>query len=339
MAKRWIITLAMLLVANPLAAQSSGSPDGALEELLTTDNPQVLLRHLPQEVQEQVQSLPAPLRDKLLRGYVELIAAHRGAGLRAASGNSWQVVDKSGLPLYTVRLENSFISGTEAMLRVSARSDSWSRNFLVEMRLEDSDWRFIRFGESEFTDWGIAHALRQLSPAGRNEDAVASLLRELAYRLYRFRHYSAQGGDAGYPDRLATLAEYARRQQEEAEREAASQPYEDSQALTGGPDDEDISLAAASAASPSQAPADPDGWMERDPIVNSGYVFHYTVTDSGRAGQPGDFEITASPLDYGKTGTQSFFIDSTCVLRATSQNREARRDDPQAPMDDFGRRE
>ncbi|MGH9569282.1 MAG: hypothetical protein ACRD4F_06565, partial [Candidatus Angelobacter sp.] len=266
-------------------------------------------------------------------------AAHRGAGLRAASGNSWQVVDKNGMPLYTVRLENSFISGTEAMLRVSAQSDSWSRNFLVEMRLEDSDWRFIRFGESEFTDWGIAHALRQLSPAGRNEDAVVSLLWELAYRLYRFRHYSAQGDDTGYPDRLATLAEYARRQQEEAEREAASEPYEDSQTSAGDPDGEEISLAPAVAASRSQAPGDPDGWMERDPIVNSGYVFHYTVAGPGRAGQPGNFEITASPLEYGKTGTQSFFIDSTCVLRATSQNREARRDDPRVPMDDSGRQE
>ena len=48
-------------------------------------------------------------------------------------------------------------------------------------------------------------------------------------------------------------------------------------------------------------------------IDNSGYKFELTVT--------GDkFEVSAVPVEYGKSGNLSFFNDSTGILRAADHN-------------------
>ncbi len=53
--------------------------------------------------------------------------------------------------------------------------------------------------------------------------------------------------------------------------------------------------------------------MPKDMIDNSGYRFELTVT--------GDkFEVTAVPLEYGKSGNLSLFIDNTGVLRGGDRN-------------------
>ncbi|MFN2532178.1 MAG: DUF3352 domain-containing protein [Pyrinomonadaceae bacterium] len=48
--------------------------------------------------------------------------------------------------------------------------------------------------------------------------------------------------------------------------------------------------------------------IEREALENRGYKFMLTLS-------AGDFEVTAVPMEYGKTGTLSYFIDETMVLR------------------------
>jgi hypothetical protein len=53
--------------------------------------------------------------------------------------------------------------------------------------------------------------------------------------------------------------------------------------------------------------------VAKETIENSGYRFEVTVT--------GDkFEVSAAPLEYGKTGKLSFFIDNTFVIRGGDRN-------------------
>jgi hypothetical protein len=56
-----------------------------------------------------------------------------------------------------------------------------------------------------------------------------------------------------------------------------------------------------------------DKLVPKDMIENSGYRFELTVT--------GDkFEISAAPVEYGKTGKMSYFIDNTFVLRGADRS-------------------
>lgn len=53
--------------------------------------------------------------------------------------------------------------------------------------------------------------------------------------------------------------------------------------------------------------------IEKEALEKSGYKFDVTVS--------GDkFEVSAVPAEYGKTGTRSFFIDHTFVLRGADRN-------------------
>jgi len=64
----------------------------------------------------------------------------------------------------------------------------------------------------------------------------------------------------------------------------------------------------------------------RDPSEGklSGYRFDIRVTEGG-------FEITAVPNNYGVTGTRSFYVDQTNVVRASDKKGEpANASDPEA---------
>jgi hypothetical protein len=287
-----------------------------------------------------VRSLPQNLKGDFLRGYLPQIAMHRGAEVQRDSGNSWQVLDAGGRRLYTVKLNDSLISGTEALLKISAISSESSRDFVLEMRLEQSDWRFISMGAWQPGDWGLNQALRLLTARDRNEDTAASMLRELAHRLISYCY--AHPGE-GYPVRLELLTKYER---ENTPYSVVPPPPE-----PGGVA-EDVAVADDDGVVVSRIPPEADApvistdepeapidepesseeqnaWLTHNPPVNSGYEFHYSMLEpGGGCNQRGAFQITASPLEYGRTGRQSFYIDSTWVLRSTSDNREARADDP-----------
>ena len=72
-----------------------------------------------------------------------------------------------------------------------------------------------------------------------------------------------------------------------------------------------------------------------DPLIKAGYQFRYllTGTGSGEPGVLGEFEITATPVEFGKTGTKNYFVNQDGRIRMTSQNRPAAADDAQSPED------
>jgi type IV pilus assembly protein PilA len=75
-----------------------------------------------------------------------------------------------------------------------------------------------------------------------------------------------------------------------------------------------------------------------DPLLasgeKSGYVFTYTPgpsVEKPAAGCPSGvqaYTVAARPLRYQETGTRSFFTDETGVIRSTSEDRAATKDDP-----------
>jgi len=69
-----------------------------------------------------------------------------------------------------------------------------------------------------------------------------------------------------------------------------------------------------------------------DPLIKNGYVFQYLLTSVGDGGEHGwgSYEITATPVEFGKTGSKNYLANPN--LHVTSQNRPATDDDP-APQD------
>lgn len=58
-----------------------------------------------------------------------------------------------------------------------------------------------------------------------------------------------------------------------------------------------------------------------DPLVREGYTFQYTRISGSH------YQITASPLKYGRSGARNFFTDETGVIRYTTEDRAATEQD------------
>ena len=59
-----------------------------------------------------------------------------------------------------------------------------------------------------------------------------------------------------------------------------------------------------------------------------GYVFEYVASDNDGDGTLDAYQVSASPIEYRKTGTRSFFTDKSGVIRSTKEDRSATAADP-----------
>ncbi len=234
-------------------------------------------------------------RGQYLQGLLNKVTENGKMGLRAA-GNTWELVDRESNVLATVRLKNVFVTGADALLHLEAEKENWSEGALVSMRLEGKEWRFTGVAPLKSTDLGIESELHRYFSSDRNEDAAMSALGA----IYR-QVMSAFGNHPdGYPSSLAIALQSQR-----------------------------IKQAAARATQPEEV-----SWMEHDPMVHQGYIFRYVVIDPGFRGaqglpvRSGQWYATATPVEYSETGTRSFFIDETAVVRSTTEHREANSSDP-----------
>lgn len=79
----------------------------------------------------------------------------------------------------------------------------------------------------------------------------------------------------------------------------------------------------ANLASPSRgaASAEAAGLLDSDLTRGSkdGYSFRYVIAGAGTVGAPAKFELSATPLQYGRTGKRSFFRDSNGGLHAADR--------------------
>jgi hypothetical protein len=294
MKTRWL--LATLLSAVPLYAWQGTSPQAALEELATATKPETIARHLPEPVQKSIEVLPRLQKQLVMDQLLEMKNTQlHGCSVRPAhDSEGWEILDEDGNSKGKVRLANAFISGVDALLPLELELSGNTEDFIVTMHLEGDEWRIDDFGPWEKNDLGLGKLVHQPTEMEQNEAAARDTINMLVGALQRF---ASRFPKTGFPFNLRMLT-------------TSSEPenvYSGSGPLL------DESFAA-------------------DPLIKNGYIFQYLLMSVGDGQQQGwgSFEITATPVEFGKTGSKNYLANPS--LHVTSQNRPAADDDP-APQD------
>lgn len=311
-----IFTICCSVVASPQA----GNPVTALEELVTAENVTDAVRHYPFAVELAIEGLTEEERAEAAKVLViSQKLRERGYELhRTSNPIQWELVDANGGNDHaTFTLLNSFISGVDAV--VLMRVDFFVENKThtevkaVSLCLDAGEWR-IKGVQSwvQEQDFESEELLQELTPAGRNEIQAVATLYEIHRALMRY-YYSYP--DAGFPLSLATLSGPAEAPTQDAAQEAPSSREVDEPAEPSKP------------VAPQYTHMLDPGFM-LSPVVKDGYEFRYNLIDPGTSDKSaGSFQITATPLHFGKSGNKNFFIDKSSVIRFTKENREANEND------------
>jgi len=299
---RWLVVMLVPLIPLSMPGMQAPTPQAALEEIATTAKPEVIARHLPEQVQKSIEVLPSGQKQEVLGKLLSLKAEQLGGYTvrRGSDADAWEIVDPNGESRGKVRLANSVISGLEALLFLKVELGSAPQTFIVAMHLEDDDWRIDNFGEWQSVDLGLHKLIHQPTEMEKNEGAARETIDRILGALSRYAVEFAYG----FPAQLRTLT---------------GKPSEEASAEHAGILDE--SFAA-------------------EPLVKDGYLFRYRLIEAGsrldddvvRMPERGRFEIRATPLEYAKTGSKNFLVTDS-GFHVTTQNRDADADDP-APDDD-----
>jgi hypothetical protein len=292
MKSHWL--LATLLFAVPLFAWQGTTPQAALEELATATKPESITRHLPEPVQKRIEVLPKLQKQLVLDQLLEMKNTQLGGcSVRPAhDSEGWEILDEEGKSKGKVKLANAFISGVDALLPLELELSGSTRDFIVTMHLEGDEWRIDDFGPWEKNDLGLAKLLHEPTEMEKNETAATETINTLTRALNR---YASRFPRVGFPFNLRVLTTL------ESEK-----------------------------AYPEQQPFLDESFAE-EPLIKNGYIFQYLLTSvGGYQGVWGSYEITAAPVEFGKTGSKSYLADPN--LHVTSQNRPATDDDP-VPQD------
>ena len=295
--------LVSLLIALPLraAALQANTPEAALEEIATADKPEIIARHLPEPVRKRIEELPHQARLQVLQKLLELKSSEfNGCTVRRVAGSSaWEIVDQNGKTQGKVKLVDTFISGLDSMLPLEFSGPGGPQMFIVTMHLEGDDWRIADFGPWEKSDAALRRLLHQPSEMERNDAAAKSTLERVERAV---RNYAAQHPDNGYPRTLRPLTLTPPNIQKEFQR---------------------FFLPMLETA------------FADDPAVANGYEFRYLLTLPGNGPNSfGAFEITAAPVEYGKTGSIHYLTDDSGVIHCTKEERPATQDDDDAACSD-----
>jgi hypothetical protein len=212
--------------------------------------------------------------------------------LRAASAHDsegWEILDGDGNSKGKVKLANAFISGVDALLPLELELSDGPQVFIVTMHLENDEWRIDDFGPWAKNDLGLRKLLHQPTEMEQNETAAKETIRTLIGALQR---YASRFPTMGFPFNLRALTTST-----EPENVWARAPLLDE------------SFAA-------------------EPLIKNGYIFRYLLTSvgDGQLRGWGAYEITATPVEFGKTGSKNYLANPT--LHVTSQDRPAAEDDP-----------
>jgi len=289
--RKYCLATALILGTCWPAQGQSGTPEAALEEMVTATSPEAVIKHLPVVVEEYLKKLPPQAKAGMLDQIVVARQIEReGKKLRrSGDGSNWEAVGADGNVEVAIRVKGTFISGADALVPLEIQRENESLTVLLGLRLEEGEWRLTEAGE-----WHSKKLEDTLLPREGTDNghgtATESNLRTLTTALVT---YISTYPESGYPTSL--------------------------RALSGTQDEEP---------SPDHAMLIDPSWLE-DPVIRDGYEFRYTLNDSG-AGQGRDarWQITATPVELGKAGSRSFFTDQTGVIRVTSESRPANEHDP-----------
>jgi hypothetical protein len=293
MKSHWL--LATLLSAVPLCAWQGTTPQAALEELATATKPEAIARHLPEPVQKSIEVLPKLQKQLVLDQLLEIKKTQLGGcSVRPAQDSEgWEILDEDGNSKGKVKLANAFISGVEALLPLKLEFSGSTQEFIVTMHLEGDEWRIYDFGPWEKNDLGLAKLLHEPTEMEKNETAAKETINAVVVALNR---YASRFPRMGFPFHLRIL----------------TTPMESQNAYAGSGPLLDESFAA-------------------EPLIKDGYIFRYLLTSvGGDEGAWGSYEITATPVEFGKTGSKNYLANPR--LHVTSENRPATADDP-TPQD------
>ena len=291
----WLAVAFLLLpfVSQPAHSLQASTPQGALEEIATTNKPEILVRHLPETIQKSIEALPKPKKSEVMMQLMQMKADQfDNCTVRRAEGaDAWEILDKDGERKGTVRLENAYISGLDALLPLQISSTDNSGTLIVTMHLEDNEWRIQDFGNLSKSDTGLAKLLHEPTEIEQNEETARNALARINGALARYANSHPR---IGYPSGLKPLTVPSRQTRFEypqLDRFEYSQLEE--------------SFAA-------------------EPLTISGYEFRYFLTLPGNGkDDPGQYELRATPLEFGKTGVKSFILSGYSGLRSTRENRPA----------------
>jgi hypothetical protein len=290
MKSHWV--LATLFSAVPLYAWQGTTPQAALEELATATRSEAITRHLPEPVQKSIEVLPKVQKQQVMDQLLEMKKTQlQGCSVRPAhDSEGWEILDEDGNSKGKVRLANAFVSGVDALLPLELELSGSTQDFIVTMHLEGDEWRIDDFGPWEKNDLGLGKLVHQPTEMEQNETAAKETIRTLIGALQR---YASRHPITGFPFNLRTLT--------------ISVESENVYAGRGPLLDE--SFAA-------------------DPLIKNGYIFQYLLTSVGDGHEHGwgSYEITATPVEFGKTGSKNYLANQN--LHVTSQNRPATDDDP-----------
>ncbi len=272
------------------------TPQAALEELATATKPEVIARHLPEPVQKRIEVLPKLQKQQEMEQLLEMKTTQLGGcSVRPAhDSEGWEIFDGDGNSKGKVRLANAFISGVDALLPLELELSDGPQIFIVTMHLEDDEWRIDDFGPWAKNDLGLGKLLHQPTEMEKNEAAARETITTLERAL---NQYASRFPGMGYPFDLRIL----------------TTPVEE----------ENIYGA--------QEPLLNDSFAA-EPLIKNGYIFQYLLTSAGSGYQRGwgSYEITAIPVEFGKTGSRNYLANPS--LHVTAQNRPATVEDP-APED------
>ena len=195
----------LLLIVASISASAFqyGTPEGALEEMATANDFDTLLKHLPVKVQSSLEKATTATRASILGRLLlrKSIESQGGQLNRNADGRGLELVDREGQVMGAVRLKNTFISGTDALveLEIRERNHQWELA-MIEMHYQDNEWRVMRAG-----DWRSADFESEFMPPVEVTDpdqasaAAALLTLNAALATYSTAF-------AGYPAALQALS-------------------------------------------------------------------------------------------------------------------------------------
>ncbi|MCU1333070.1 MAG: hypothetical protein JWM08_2062 [Candidatus Angelobacter sp.] len=290
MKSHWL--LATLWPAIPVYALQGTTPQAALEELATATRPEVIARHLPEPVQKRIEVLPKLQKQQVMEQLLEMKTTQLGGcSVRPAhDSEGWEILDEDGNSKGKVKLANAFISGVDALLPLELELSDGPQVFIVTMHLEDDEWRIDDFGPWAKNDLGLGRLLHQPTEMEKNEMAARETMNTLARAV---QQYASSFPMIGYPFNLRILTTPMEAQNAYGRKEPLL----------------DDSFAA-------------------EPLIRNGYIFQYLLTRVGGGYERGwgSYEITATPVEFGKTGGKNYLADPR--LHVITQNRPATDEDP-----------
>lgn len=310
------------------AFSQSADPVVALKELLSADKIADAARHYPVAVEEVVRPLKGDdkadaakillMKEKLGDLAVKLNNASDGTPGEAVNENE----DKVSLTVV-----HSFVSGVDALIvaRFDFSGGGGPKKFF-SLHFEAGEWRLRSIGIwMEEENFESDKFMQELLPGGRNEMAAEETLAALHAALLEYR---STYRSVGLPSSLAPLSGPM---VTPAPPEAIDKPnVPEGEPDTGdetGDEEESSTASPVPSVVPEHAYLVDPAFMQ-DPARKDGYLFHYNLIDSGLGRRDSaQYQITATPVEFGKTGKKSYFINQTGVIRFTTENRDANEND------------